>query len=158
MNESRNHSIAGLFVYLLLGMFAVMSLALVLLGIKTYSAAAEMTRSHNTERILTSYVRTVLRGSDTQNAVYTEELEGLPVLTVCYAGEEESYYTRIYAYEGRLCEQFTGEEIEFDPELGETLCPCSSFTPEIENGLVRLTFTEAAGTEQTVYVALQAGR
>ena len=158
MNGNRNHSIAGLFVYLLLAVFAVMSLALVLLGIKTYSSAAEKTRAHNTERILTNYVRTVIRGADAENAVYTEELGGIPVLTVCFADEEDKYYTRIYAFEGRLCEQFTSEEIEFEPENGETLCPCAAFLPRIENGLVRLVFTGADGAEQTVYAALRAGR
>ena len=158
MFENRNHSIAGLFVYLLLAVFAVMSLALVLLGIKTYSTAAEKTSMHNTERILTSYVRTLLRGTDKENAVYTEEKNGVPVLTVRTAEGEETYIMRIYAYEGNLCEQFTEEETEFNPGYGEALCACGTFTPEIENGLATLAFTEPSGTEHTVYVALRAGR
>lgn len=158
MHENRNHSIAGLFVYLLLAVFAVMSLALVLLGIRTYSSAAEKTRTHNTERILTSYARTLLRGADRENAVYTEEINGLPVLTVLTLEGEETYITRLYAHEGHLCEQFTEAETGFDPEYGEALTECASFTPEIRDGLVSLRFTETDGTEQTVYVALKAGR
>ena len=158
MNETRNHSIAGLFVYLLLGLFAVMSLALVLLGIKTYAAASEKTRAHNTERILTNYVRTVLRSADGENEIYTEELNGLPVLTVRYTDDEETYYTRIYAFEGQLYEQFTSEEIEFEPGNGERLCACASFVPKVEGKLVTLVFTETTGAVQTVYVALKAGR
>ena len=158
MHENRNHSIAGMFVYLLLGIFAVMSLALVLLGIRTYSAAAEKTRLHNTERILTSYVRTQLRATDSADAVYTEQLEGVPVLTVRHDWEDETYFTRVYVYEGRLCEQFTSEEIEFEPENCEPICDCASFTPAVGNGLVTLVFTEASGAEKTVYIALRAGR
>lgn len=158
MNENRNHSIAGLFVYLLLGLFAVMSLALVLLGIKTYAAAAEKTRTHNTERILTNYVRTVLRSADGESEIYTEECGGVTVLTVRYGEDEDAYYTRIYAHEGYLCEQFTAADIDFEPENGERLCACAAFTPKIEGSLVTLTFTQDPGTEQTVYVALKTGR
>lgn len=158
MQENRNHSIAGLFVYLLLAVFAVMSLALVLLGIRTYSSASEKSRTHNTERILTSYARTLLRSADREDAVYTEELNGLNVLTVRTVEEEETYYTRLYAFEGILCEQYTAAETEFEPDNGEQLCACETFTPAIEEGLVTLRFTEPAGTEKTVFVALKAGR
>ena len=158
MNEKRNHSIAGVFVYLLLGIFAVMSLALVLLGIRTYSAAATKTAGHNTERILTNYVRTVLRGSDRAGVVYTEEAAGLTVLTVRDEDEESVYFTRLYCYGGRLMEQFTSDEIEFEPENGESLCDCAGFVPTVEPGLATLRFTDSDGTEKTVYVALRAGQ
>lgn len=158
MNLNRSHSIAGLFVYLLLGLFAVLSLALVLLGIKTYASASEMSAAHNNERILTNYVRTLLRGADGESEIYTETAEGIPMLTLKSGSGEDVYYTRLYAFEGHLCESFTAAELGFDPNNGEQLCECAAFVPTVENGVVTLVFTEASGTERTVYAALKAGR
>ena len=46
-----SHAVSGLFVFLLLGVFAVFSTVMVLLGVKAYRGAVERTEAHNASRI-----------------------------------------------------------------------------------------------------------
>ena len=52
------------FVFLLLGLFAVFGTVLTLLGAKAYNEAAARTGIHNSARISSAYIRTMLRADD----------------------------------------------------------------------------------------------
>ena len=66
MNRSgtSSHSITGLFVFLLLGIFGVFSIVMVLMGVKAYRGTVERSDLNNNTRIASSYIRSMLRTDD----------------------------------------------------------------------------------------------
>ena len=162
-----SHTISGVFVFLLLGIFAVFSTVMVLLGAKAYRAAVERTGVHNTARINTAYIRTMLRADDEEAVFSIETVDGtvtedgeertVPVQTIALHNDYgEEYVTRIYVYDGSLREWFTRASTPFRPGQGEIVCPADELIAELDGDL--LTVRVRAGDDWSeVYLALRAG-
>jgi hypothetical protein len=83
-----SHAISGVFVFLLLGIFAVFSTVMVLMGAKAYKGTAERAAEHNEKRLAQAYVRSMVRSDDEKGGVRVEEVS-VPVYTAS-AEEEET--------------------------------------------------------------------
>ena len=62
--KAGSHAISGVFVFLLLGLFAIFAVVMVLLGAGAYSRTTENAEAHNGQRVAPSYIRTMIRGHD----------------------------------------------------------------------------------------------
>lgn len=149
---SNQHPITGVFVFLLLGIFAVFSTLMVLMGTKAYRGTVDRSDAHNNARIASSYIRSMLRADDEEGVLLIEDLDGIPSVTLMNTYDFESYATRIYVYNGMLRELFTEAEIPFDPEWGESVCEADAMTAEMREGLLHITVT-AGGNESEIFYA-----
>ena len=100
----QNHAISGVFIFLLLGIFAVFSMLMVLIGAQVYKGSVDRSEEHNSEMIASSYIRNKLREADGVREVTAEELNGAEIL--CIVDPEEETTTFIYVYEGKLYEWY----------------------------------------------------
>ena len=150
-----SHAISGVFVFLLLGIFAVFSTVMVLLGARAYRGTADRLEKHNAARIAAAYIRSMVRAEDEQDAVRVEEINGISMLSLLDEYDEEAYVTRLYCYDGMLREWFTDEDREFVPEEGDAVCACDGLSASLQPGLLRVELLH--GEEWTaVYFALRA--
>ncbi|MBR6186828.1 MAG: DUF4860 domain-containing protein [Clostridia bacterium] len=133
-----NHSIAGVFVFLLLGIFAVFSTVMVLLGAKAYKATSERTTNHNDTRIASAYLRSMVRSGDEADSVLIEDIDGIRAVTLVNVYDDTVYYTRLYTYDGMLRELFTEADLEFEPENGEAVCVAESMTAEFRGNILNM--------------------
>ena len=133
-----SHSISGVFVFLLLGIFAVFSTVMVLLGAKAYKATAERAADHNASRIASAYMRSMVRADDSLDSLSVEDLDGLPAVTMRYEYDGVEYLTRIYVYEGMIRELFTDAETEFEPDYGEVVCAVDEMKASLSGHLLRV--------------------
>lgn len=153
--RSVQHGMQGVFVFVLLGLFALMSTLLVLFGAQMYRGTVTHSESNNTNRVLTSYVRSMIRAEDAQDAISIEEMDGVSTIAMReYIGDIE-YITRIYGYDGALYEQFTAADRPFKAVNGTKIIEISSFTPKLENGLLTVEMTDAKGEEILVQTAIR---
>ena len=157
-NVKVQHSMQGVFVFVLLGLFALMSTLMVLLGAQMYRATVARASDNNGYRVPSAYVRSMVRAMDSEDAVSVQTLEGLPVVALREQIDDEAYVTWIYPYEGQLYEQFTEAEYDFDPEMGTPICPVSGFEPSLENGVLTVRMVNGQDEDCTVRVALRSGR
>ena len=132
----RSHPISGAFVFLLLGIFALLATAAVLFGARAYRSVSARAEEHGRERIAASYLRSMLRAGDSENAgaVRIDDVSGIPCLTLEADYDGDVYVTRIYVYEKNLCEWFAGEDMEFAPEDGEIVCAADEMRLKIDGG------------------------
>ena len=158
MTMDKRHSVSGTFVFLLLGVFALFSMLLVLLGAQAYRSGVEQTTSNGQARVLQAFVRNAVRADDADGVIRVEEIDGIPVITFVSDMDGERYIKYIYCHEGELCELFTAEEYGFNPESGERICAAGSFRPVIKDGLMTIEMTCENGEPCTVSVALRGGR
>ena len=148
MNErvTGGHSITGAFIFLLLGLFAVMSSILVLSGVGAYRGAAASADRTSERRVLSAYVRGRVRSLDAEGAVGAETVDGVPVLTLTEY-YDEAYMTRLYVSDGMLREWFSEADNPFRIGDGDEILPAQSMDVEISEGLVHVTFVTPDGEE-----------
>ena len=152
---SVQRSMQGVFVFVLLGLFAVMSTLMVLLGAQMYRNTVDHATLNNENRVLDAYVRSMIRAGDLSGAVKIEDHDGVKALAMYDDLEEDAYVTWLYCYQDQLYEQFTSEGDDFEPEDGTAICPALSFEPSLKDGLLTVDMTNAKGARETVRVALR---
>lgn len=152
-----SHTISQAFVFLLLAVFAVMSTLMVLFSAQLYRGIVARTEQAGENRVLTSYLVNVTRGNDAAGAVHTDQRGGVDVLVFDWRDGESHYETLVYQYDGYLRELFADAKQPFDPEYGDEICPARAFTPEIRDGLLQMTVTDANGEESVIHMALRSG-
>lgn len=158
MTMDKRHSVSGTFVFLVLGVFALFSMLLVLLGAQAYRSGVERTTGNGQARVLQAFVRNAVRADDEDGVIQVKEIDGLPVITFVSELDGERYVKYVYCYEGELCELFTAEEYGFTPDSGERICAVGSFQPTVEDGLMTIDMTSENGEPCTVSIALRGGR
>lgn len=152
---SVRHGMQGVFVFVLLGLFAVMSTLMVLMGAQMYRGTVENAGVNSENRLLNAYVRSMVRSEDALDAVRIEEVDGVTAIALYEEIDGERYVTWMYRFEDQLYEQFTESEFDFDPTMGMPICPINSFDPSIENGLLTVRMTDDKDEACTVQVALR---
>ena len=157
-SAEHGHAIAGVFVFLLLGVFALFSTMLVLIGAQAYRATTAHSEEHGAARTLYAYVYNTVRGDDVAGIIETREEQGIDVLAVHYEFDDESYIKRVYCWEGNLRELLTSAKAEFTPAAGEVISPLEEFEAKLTNGLLTVDMTDAYGHAQTVQVVLRTMR
>lgn len=148
------HSMQGAFIFVLLGLFALMSTLMVLLGAQMYRATVDRSQYNNEHRIMGAYVRSMIRSMD-DGLISIEEPAGIPALALREVWEGDEYVTWLYQYEGELYEQFTDAEDDFNPERGTRICPANTLKAEIKDGLLTVNLTGGDDEPCTVQVALR---
>lgn len=139
MSKGRpSHAISGVFVFLLLGVFAVFSTVMVVLGAKAYKATADRAAEHNAGRIASAYVRSMVRADDDRDSLRVDEIDGLSAVTMHYDFDGEEYLTRIYVYGGMLREWFTYAEADFEAEGGEAVCAADEMRASLSGHLLNV--------------------
>lgn len=152
---THNHTISQVFVFVLLGVFAVLATMMVLLSAQLYRGIVDQTDQHSAERILSSYVANVVRSGDESGMVEIDTRDGIDMLVLGMDVDGERYETLIYCYEGTLRELFTSAEQEFEPDYGEIICNAQAFQPVMQNGLLEMSLTDDLGQQNTLYIALR---
>ena len=147
------HAISGTFVFMLLGVFAVISTLLVLLCAQAYRNTVDQTALHRDERIIQSFVRNTLRGEDAENAYGIFEQDGVNALTIVSDFGDERYIRYLYCYDGMLRDLFSSEVDTFEPTFGEEVCPAESFSASFADGLLTVDMTDVEGKTYTFSIA-----
>ena len=144
-------------MFLLLGVFAVFSTLLVLLGAQAYRAMTEASAEHNTARVMHAYVLGAVRSDDENGVIRLEAQSGVETISVYY-DYGDTYVKRVYCYDGKLRESFASAESGFDPENGEVICDAQSLSAQMDGNLMTVTMTDMEGSTLTAQIALRAAR
>ena len=144
----------GVFVFVLLGLFALMSILLVLYGAQMYRKTVAVSEENNAQRVLTSYIRSMVRAEDSADSVRIEEQDGVSVIAMHEEISGTPYVTRIYTWDGALYEQFTAADRPFVPQFGTKILEADAMVPVIEDGVLSVSMKDKDGKEITVQTAL----
>lgn len=154
----RFYSIPNAFVFLLIGLFSLTSLTLTLVGTRVYRNVTDSAAQNSDSQIVLSYLRNKVRAFDTQDSVFIDERDGLPVLCLYESLDGQSYETTIYAYQGAIWERFAPAGEAFDPEDGARLIDAQSLQwTLLTDHLLEATVVFDNGTTSTVRMALRTG-
>ena len=146
-SRPKYNGMESVFTFLLLGMFAVSCVFLTVLGVRVYRNGAGTFTRHNTDWILSSYIRSMVRGMDREGAVSVETADGVDMITVTETYDSEAYVTRLYCSDGKLREWFSQADHAFKPEDGAPICDAAGMSARLEDGLITADITEEEGAQ-----------
>jgi len=155
------HSIAGLFVFFLIGFFALLSVTLVVTGVNVYRQVISAA-DHNTDyQMVLSYLCNKVHAFDHSEGVRVEQWGSMQVLCLTEEVEGESYETRIYFDGTAIWEQFSSieDDEEFDPDMGEKLAEVKDlkFIKTTPNQLLMIV-TLPDGSVHNMYMSLRSSQ
>lgn len=151
------HGMQGLFVFVLLALFAMMSVLLVLFGAQMYRGNVEKMDANDEDRVLFSYVRSMVRAQDSLDSVNIEEHDGTTTLGLHEDISGTEYVTWIYEYDGKLYEQFTRADMDFVPDHGVEITEVREFKPTLDGQLLTVDMVDNAGETVSVQTAVRCG-
>lgn len=153
----RGHTAESLFVLLLYGVFALLSLFLVLTGAQVYRGAVRDAEANAEARASLSYVANKVRACDAVGGVVLDQRGGVDMLVLREtASDGAAFETLIYFYEGELRERFQAEGDGFDPAGGESLVELERFSVDEEDGMLVVSSTGSDGRQRTLRLARRA--
>lgn len=155
MNGRSGSNVSNMFTFVLVALFAVLSLLLAVIGIDVYQQVLQSADSNNQARASLNYVANKIRTGDAQGQITLEERDGLSVLVV---GDPVSpgYDLSFYYYNSSLMEQYGQMEEDFHPEYGEALVQLDAYqVTEPEPGLFAFSVTTTDGNDFSMHVALR---
>ena len=157
-HSSLSHSIPSVFLFLLIGLFALSSLTLTLIGTRVYRSVTQAAAGNSDSQMVLSYLCNKVRAYDAEDGVVLTTRGGLPVLCLYEDVDGEPYETSIYIYQGTMREYFIPEGDPFAPENGEILTEVSALRFRfISQNLLEATVAMPSGDTRTLRVALRAG-
>lgn len=117
--RERKSPMNGMLLFLIYGMFALLSLFLVVIGAKVYRRVVAVGDENTSVRSSCLYVANKVRMNS--GTVALEQREGIQVLVFSETLEDREYESLIYYYNGSLYENYQAAGQEFMPEAGERL-------------------------------------
>lgn len=151
----RGRAVSGVFVFLLLGVFAVFATFLALLGARAYQTTVERSEAHTAGRVLENFVINAVRADDAAGAVSIENVNGLDALHIAYDYDGELYDKWVYCYEGSLRELFAAREYGFEPADGEAVCEAQSMQLQHNGNLITVELIDVDGRSHRAQIALR---
>ena len=153
--NSVQHGMQGVFVFLLLALFAMMSVLLVLFGAQMYRAIVDRMDQNNDDRVMFSYVRSMVRAEDAYDAVRVEDHGGISTVSLYETIDGTDYVTWLYEYEGKLMEQFTRSGSDMAPDHGVAIMDISEFNPSLEGNVLTVNMVDPKGKQIVVNTAIR---
>ena len=146
-SRSGYNGMESVFTFLLLGVFAAACLFLTVLGARVYRNGAGAFTQHNTDRILSSYIRSMVRGMDQEGAVTVETVDGVEAVCITEHYASGDYVTRLYCSDGKLREWFSNADHAFIPADGTPICDAAGMTADLSDGLITAQIREKEDSE-----------
>lgn len=120
-----HEKLSGLMTLLVFGIFAVCILLVLLTGAEIYRKIVDRQDETYTQRTAAQYITTRVRQADTADGLTVEAFGDTAALVLREEIDGDIYLTRIYWYNGYLCELFSEETGDFLPEDGENVFSCA---------------------------------
>lgn len=149
--RERKSPMNGMLLFLIYGMFALLSLFLVVIGAKVYRRVVAVGDENTSVRSSCLYVANKIRMNS--GTVSLEKREGIPVLVLSEASEAGEYESLIYFYNGSLCENYQKAGQDFRPEAGERLAEIDQVVFEEEKpGLLLMRILDYEGNWHNIHL------
>lgn len=145
------HVIGGLFSFVLIGVFAMLSLLLVVIGTQAYRTVVARADANAQARSAVNYILNRAHSADTAGGVRVEDgAMRMPALL----GDEE-FDICVYLHDGYLMEQLVEKDSPFSKEYGERLVEARAFGLFPEEGGLRVEITTQAGETYDLFIAVR---
>ena len=138
--QNRTLRLSALAPLVLFAVFACCVVIVLLFGADIYQGLAQRDRESYQRRTAVQYLTTRIRQCDSVDMVFVGDFhEAIPaadgdVIFICETIGERTFYTRIYCYDGYLCELFGETDSGLEPADGERILEAEQMNVTNDNG------------------------
>ena len=160
-NRTAKHSIDKVFVFLLFGLFAILIVIVLLLGVNNYKSLLNRNNEAYNERIAINYIAEKVRHNDIADGVsvgdFIQKNDSISTLYMYQKINQERYVTRIYYYKGYIRELFSLNGMEVQPEDGNTIMKASDLSFSIHSRQLTIQCIDEDGAQSDLSLYLRSG-
>lgn len=142
-------------ILLLCVFFAALLLALTV-GVTVYKSTSDTQNRVNAQRESLGLITNAVRANDSTGAIATGEGPEGKSLVIVESLDSGTYETRLYAYEGRILQEYSLASSPYTPEKASVVADSNTFSFSYANGL--LTVTTDQGTAEIALRYTQGGK
>lgn len=155
-----SHMIGDLFTFALFGVFLLLSLLIVVIGVEGYRSVVSVGESVGGVRTSLGYISGKVRSNAARDGVHMEQHDGVDTLVLTENISGKPYLTVIYHKDGMLYELYTSADgYEFYPEDGEPLIEIADLHMAcLQDDLLQLSTETEDGRAQTLHLHMRAGQ
>jgi len=150
-------AVHGMFMFMLLAAFALLSVIVVLVGARVYRSVDQRSGENYETRTALSYIAGKIRASDASGQVDTAWIVDREVLVLSAEYDSITYVTYIYVHNGRLMEYFGRIDATFAPAYGDMIAKAQDFHCQLDDKLLSFSITGTDGTLRTMTLFIQSG-
>lgn len=144
-------------VLLLMGMFILLSVGVMVLGISVYNNTNNLSADNYAQRTVLSYIANQVRRGDVGGNIEVRDVGGAEALVFRQEFGDSEYLTCLYAYDGELRELFTEEGFEQEPESGVSIMPVADLSFDVSKGMINVKVTEVSGETRSLILTPRTG-
>ncbi len=148
--------VRGVFIFALLAAFALLSLVVVVVGVRSYRMINASAERAFVCRTGLSYLASKVRGADAAGGLEIREESGLRVLALGQEIGGEQYTTYIYCDGAQVREYFARAGLAFSPDYGEGIFDATALEMTLAHGLLSIALVDAGGQTHSIALCLQA--
>lgn len=151
---------SALAVLVLFGVFAGCVLGVLLTGADAYQRLTDRGQTAFDERTAAQYLTTRVRQADAAGSISVGEFGDQDHIDTLFLEEQvdgERYCTRVYCWDGYLCELYGAVDGAFSPEDGEKVLELQALSLSLTDGSLQAELTGPDGQVQHVLVHLRSG-
>ena len=143
----RGQDVTTVFILLIFCVFAFSILSVLLLGVDVYRGVNEASANGYGQRSCLAYITAKVRHSDSADAIGVCEFGESTALELTEYFNGVEYVTRIYLYEGNVCELFFEKALDLPPSAGLAICPAESLDMQLwEDDMIRVECDPGTGS------------
>lgn len=151
--HGRGSALRTAVVLALCAVFLILAMGVTLLGSGVYRSVAASADDNYTHRTALSYLVNQIRRADASGGVAVGFLEGTDAVVLT----EGDYVTYLYCLDGQLRELYMERGTGLTAADGIAVLPLEALSVTLEQGLIRLTATDEAGTGYSASVFPRSG-
>jgi hypothetical protein len=155
--KSKSSMLDTAVVLLLMGMFILLSIGVMVLGISVYNNTNKLSADNYAQRTVLSYIANQVRRGDVDGGVEVRDIEGTPALVLRQDFGGSDYLTCLYAYDGELRELFTEDGTEQELESGVSIMPVADLSFALRSGMIEVEVTEPSGETRSLILTPRSG-
>ena len=155
-------SLTNALVLSLILLFAVLSIALIVLGTQAYQSISDTARENAQRRATAGYLLSRIQTFDRNGAMTIEHAtldgEEICILVLSEEIDGEIYQTRMYCADGMLREQTVMQDIPLETaQDGEAIAQLEHLDVRMQGNLLTMEFMHQDGQVQTLHAMLHSG-
>lgn len=152
--QKKKHFIDILFIILLIGIFALSSVMLTILGVKAYRSSATDNSSQSANNAALFFAQKIRQCED-KSTIKIQKLQNTYALTMEADSEKGTVTTWLFVYGGYLRELTSIDSMSASAEFGQQLLPMKSADFRIKNdNLLQVTLTEKDNSKSDIKLYL----
>ena len=155
LNKTNRNVLSEAAVLFTLLLFALLAMLLTTMGISVYKGVVSGSEQNYNKRIAVSYVSNRVRRADRAGAVTVGKFGTGDALFLSSEYGGAKYVTRIYFYNGSICELFCRADAEIGENAGTALIPAKAFSIVTGGGFITVAVTDESGGVSSAVIALK---